>query len=279
MARAFHRHNAANLDVAFSVSYRFSPTEGFPVTTLAASELAKLANEDRFLLWIDVINWTEARTVLELGVWKGVFAQRILQNCPSVERYYMLDPWRHLDRWNKPANWSHDQFEEVYAEALARTDFAKDRRVILRGETTEVIDQIGDGELDLAYIDGDHTLKGISIDLVRTYPKVRAGGIVGGDDYSPTIWQHDPKFEPTLICPFAAYFAEAFGAALVVYPQNQFAIAKPANGGARDFRIVDTTGRYGEPLIGPQISRPLWAHHSKRVRRLVRPFSKAPFKG
>jgi len=52
---------------------------------------------------------------------------------------------------------------------VARGDFAASKRIILQGKTTEVIDQINDNELDFAYIDGDHTLKGITIDLIHTY--------------------------------------------------------------------------------------------------------------
>jgi hypothetical protein len=110
----------------------------------------------------------------------------------------MLDPWRHLDDWNKPANQDNSVFESFFQAAKAKTEFAAARRPILRGKTTEVIDQIADGELDFAYIDGDHTLKGITIDLVRVYPKVKVGGFIGGDDFSKTIWMHKTSFEPTL---------------------------------------------------------------------------------
>jgi hypothetical protein len=65
----------------------------------------------------------------------------------------------------------------------------------------EVIDQITDGELDLAYIDGDHKLKGISIDLIRVYPKVRVGGFLCGDDFTRSVWEHKTSFEPTLVFP------------------------------------------------------------------------------
>jgi hypothetical protein len=191
-------------------------------------------------------------SVLEIGVWKGEFAEHMLANCPSITHYYMLDPWQHLDRWNKPANVEQPAFEDIYAEALRRTDFAADRRIVLRGRTVDVIEQIPDSALDLAYIDGDHTLRGISIDMIRSYPKVRAGGIIGGDDYSPTIWQHALNFEPTLVCPFAANFAESYGAPIVVFPSNQFAIIKP-DGFSNDFRIIDTTGVYSEPAILPHV--------------------------
>ncbi len=194
--------------------------------------------------------------MLELGVYAGEFSEHILRHCPGVKRYYMLDPWKHLDNWNKPLNVNQAEFDKVYAEAMRRTDFAAERRVVLRGRTVEVIEQIPDGSLDLAYIDGDHTLKGISIDMIRTYPKVKPGGIIGGDDYSPTIWHHPERFEPTLVCPFAAYFAESIGTPLVIFEQDQFAMVKPAAFEA-DFRIIDTTSRYGAPVLKRQIRPPL----------------------
>jgi len=168
----------------------------------------------------------------------------------------MLDPWRHLDDWNKPSNNDQPKFDEIYAQAMARTDFVRERRIVLRGKTTEMIDEIPDQSLDIAYVDGDHTLRGIAIDLIRTYPKVRPGGILGGDDCTATIWQHEEKFEPTLVWPFAAHFAEGQGAPIVILPYNQFAIIKPSKSG-NDFRIIDTTQNYGERALLPQISKPV----------------------
>jgi hypothetical protein len=117
-----------------------------------------------------------------------------------------------------------------------------------------MVDKIPDAELDVAYIDGDHTLRGVSIDLILTYPKVRPGGILGGDDYTPTIWQHADNFEPSLVCPFAAYFAESQGAPIIILPYNQFVIIKPSKSG-NDFRVIDTTQRYGERTLLPQIMK------------------------
>jgi len=194
----------------------------------------------------------QATDFLELGVLRGAFAEHVLRQCPGIARYYMLDPWRHLDDWNKPANVAQAAFDDIKAEAMARTQFADERRIVLRGKTVEVIDEIGDRTLDIAYVDGDHTLRGIAIDLIRTYPKIRPGGILGGDDYTTSIWQHRDDFEPTLVCPFAAYFAESQDAPLVILPHNQFAIVKPSTAG-RHFRVLDTTGSYGVRALLPQI--------------------------
>mgnify|MGYP000479858618 CR=1 FL=1 len=51
----------------------------------------------------------------------------------------MLDPWRHLDNWNKPANKNNDMFEKFLSETKEKTDFAARKRIILRGKTTKVM--------------------------------------------------------------------------------------------------------------------------------------------
>jgi predicted O-methyltransferase YrrM len=218
------------------------------------ARVAALTGSCRGDIWSQIIQRLEANDVLELGVLRGAFAERILRDCQSITRYYMLDPWRHLDDWNKPANVDQTTFDEIYSLAMARTDFARERRIVLRGRTTEMIDKIADNSLDIAYVDGDHTLRGITIDLIRTYPKIRPGGILGGDDYTPTIWQHANNFEPTLVCPFAAYFAESHSAPIVILPHNQFAIIKPSEPGCH-FRVTDTTRGYGERSLLPQITK------------------------
>ncbi|HYA25079.1 MAG TPA: class I SAM-dependent methyltransferase [Terriglobales bacterium] len=201
------------------------------------------ASQSRIEFWAEFIHHTKIQRMVEVGVWKGDFAVNILQRCDCVNKYFMVDPWRHLDNWNKPANQNDALLDSFYEMTKARTEFAKDRRVILRGKTTEVIDQIKDGELDFAYIDGDHTLKGIAIDMVRVYPKIRTGGFLGGDDFSRTIWSHRTSFEPTLVFPFAVYFAEAVGATIYSLPNIQFLLHKTEQ---RTFGFVDLVGQYDD---------------------------------
>jgi hypothetical protein len=218
------------------------------------ARIATLRGTCREDLWLQIIERAQATVFLELGVFRGAFAEQMLRNCPSIANYYMIDPWRHLDDWNKPANVDQSEFDEIYAEAMERTAFAHERRIVLRGKTTEAIEHIPDATLDIAYIDADHSLRGIAIDLMRTYPKVRPGGILGGDDYTPTIWQHADHFEPSLVCPFAAYFAESCGAAMIIFPYNQFAIVKPLHGETA-FRVIDTTQSYGPRTLLAQVAR------------------------
>ena len=203
-------------------------------------------------LWTRFVGETGAATVAEIGVYRGQFAAKLLDGCPGIATYYMIDPWRNLADWNKPANKTDEVFEKFYAEAMERTDAHEAKRVVLRGTTTEVIDQIPDGSLDFAYIDGDHTLRGITVDLIKVFPKIREGGWIGGDDFSPSIWQHSEEYEPTLVFPLAVHFAEAVGAPIHGLAHKQFLIEKAADSG---HAIVDLTGRYGDLELKRQLDR------------------------
>ena len=200
-------------------------------------------SKSRLDFWVEFIQSIRAQRMAELGVYRGDFAAFALRHCASLNRYYMIDPWRHLSDWNKPANHDDSVLNAFFQETKAKTDFAAAKRVILRGKTTEVVNQIGDGELDFAYVDADHTLKGIAIDLIRIYPKIKVGGFLGGDDFTPSVWEHKSSFEPTLVFPFAVYFAEAVGATIYALPHAQFILRK-ADGD--HFAFVDLTGQYDD---------------------------------
>lgn len=228
-------------------------------------------SETRLELWASFLDRITAHKVAEIGVYRGAFAAHVLASCPAIETYYMIDPWRHLDDWNKPANRADRTFERFFEEAMDKTRDYERQRVVLRGRTTEVIDQIPDGSLDFAYIDGDHTLRGITVDLCRVHAKVCDGGWIGGDDFSRSIWQHGPKFEPTLVFPFAVYFAEAAGLRIHALPHAQFLIEKRPDAG---FEFVDLTGKYRHvDLLGAMTSQrtPSSAHAiASRFRRRLR---------
>lgn len=205
----------------------------------AGTEALISTARDRFEFWAEFIRERGLARVAEIGVRRGVFAERMLRQCPSIQRYYMVDPWQHLAGWNKRGNVSADQHEAFFHEAMERTAFADSRRRVLRTTTPQAAALLDD--IDFVYIDGDHTLRGITLDLVTLFGKVRAGGWIGGDDFTPSIWQHDRRYEPSLVFPFAVHFAEAMDCPIYGLPFDQFLMAK---GGG--FAFHDLTGRYGE---------------------------------
>jgi len=208
-------------------------------------------SSSRFDLMAALINEFEVKNFAEIGVWKGEFSEYILKNCPSIELYYMIDPWEHLSNWNKPCNLSSEELSSAYSEALERTEFARDKRVVLRMTTKEALAKLKPSELDAVYIDGDHTLRGISIDLISLYNKITPSGYILGDDFSPTIWQHSIDFEPTGVFPFAVYFAEAKDDLICGLPFIQFLISKSVE--PCEFEFYDFTGNYQDTSMLNQV--------------------------
>jgi hypothetical protein len=184
--------------------------------------------------------------------------------CPAIERYFMIDPWRPLERWNKPLNVSPAEFDACLEDAMVRTETHAGKRVVLRGTTLEMIDQIPDDGLDFAYIDGDHTLRGITIDLLSIWPKLKPGGIIGGDDFVPSVWQHPARYEPTLVFPYAVYFAEAMDVPITALPYEQFMIEKRS-----PFSFADPSNKYGNLELAGELRPPRELFKLRRSRGAV----------
>jgi hypothetical protein len=222
--------------------------------TITHDDLTELVGSatDRLGFWVSFLSRLEPQHVAEIGVFRGAFAEELLNRVPSISAYYMVDPWRHLDDWNKPANRDDPEFERIFERAMSRTEEHAHKRQVLRGRTVEVLDKIADEQLDFLYIDGDHTLRGITIDLVNGFGKVRPNGWVGGDDFTRTIWQHGQDFEPTMVFPFAVYFAEAVGCPVYALPYRQFLIEKSPEKG---FAFIDLTGSYPSPDLLSQLKK------------------------
>lgn len=119
-----------------------------------------------------MINCIDVQNLVEIGVYRGEFSEKILRICEGIKKYYMLGPWRNLANWDEPANVDDSTFNEYFDEAMRVTEFASKKRVVLRGKTTEIIDEIADNSLDFSYIDGHHTFRGVTIDLIKVFQKV-----------------------------------------------------------------------------------------------------------
>lgn len=91
-------------------------------------------SDSRFDLWIHLLESFKVKSMAEVGVYKGDYAFQILQHCDSIEKYYMIDPWRHLQDWKKPTNKNSNTFETFLLETQEKTSFAANKTVILRGK-------------------------------------------------------------------------------------------------------------------------------------------------
>ena len=59
-----------------------------------------------------------------------------------------------------------------------------DKVEFIRKLSENATEHIEDGSLDFMYIDGNHQYEFVKKDIELYYPKVKKGGIIGGDDYT-----------------------------------------------------------------------------------------------
>src|SRR5438874_865261 len=89
--------------------------------SLTPSRIARLivGSPSRFDLWLRLLHTASLECAAEIGVWKGDFAQAILNNFGTVTKYYMIDPWAHLPDWNKPFNVNDQTFCSLFRRGNA----------------------------------------------------------------------------------------------------------------------------------------------------------------
>jgi len=112
---------------------------------------------------------------------------------------------------------------------------------------------IAQESLDMAYIDGDHTLRDTTIDMMLMFEKIRPGGLLGGDDFVKSDRQHRPDFDPTFVCPFAVFFAGAMNVLIVALPFSQFLILK---GSSMGFELIHFADGYRNLKLNKMMRSP-----------------------
>ena len=167
----------------------------------------------------------------EIGVWEGQFSRRILDECAPVT-LHLIDPWQYMPEFGNTGfgRKKNEHLMEVKYQEVARA-FADDLRVVIHRATSEVaLSAMPDGSLDWVYIDGNHNEPFIGNDIALCLRKVRADGIIAGDDFN---WQSEASGAPVRRAVEAAVAALGSQATLKVIA-NQWMIRLNRSGGARD---------------------------------------------
>ena len=121
-------------------------------------------------------------TAAEVGVFYGHTSEALLREFPQL-RLWMIDPWRPYDAQSSLGSQSASAFETAMASAMCWTEFARDRRFVLREPSPKCAARFCDGELDFVFIDGNHCYEAVCADIFAWWPKVRSGGLLTGHDY------------------------------------------------------------------------------------------------
>jgi predicted O-methyltransferase YrrM len=126
---------------------------------------------------------------LEVGSFEGrgaLMIEKIL--CQhDASRVYCVDPWEDLYvKGDNRFNSIDKLFAGQYDRFLQNTK-GSSKIVPLRGKSDDMIKTVP-GEIDFAYIDGDHSPEQVYKDGVNTMVKMKSGGVMVFDDY---LWEHN----------------------------------------------------------------------------------------
>lgn len=119
-------------------------------------------------------------TYVEVGVYRGVNVDSVLAGL-IVGKAYLIDAWGMTDFFLCELRTRLDG-DTMYEEVKAKYADRPEQIEIIRA-TSAIASVLVPNNLDLVYIDADHSYEGVQQDLAIWYPKVRAGGILAGDDY------------------------------------------------------------------------------------------------
>ena len=118
----------------------------------------------------------------EVGVFDGHTSENLLRALPELT-LWMVDPWRPFEDQSVFGEMNAERFELMLFAATWWTEFARDRRFILREGSPPAAFRFADASLDFAFIDGDHVYDAVCADLNAWWPKIRPGGLLTGHDY------------------------------------------------------------------------------------------------
>lgn len=122
----------------------------------------------------------------ELGVYKGALSKRLLIR--KDLHLLMVDSWGvYRDGYAQSddyhARTSADDHDGAMRMATGLTDFAADRREIIRSDSVAAAANVPDGSLDFVFVDADHTYEGCMADIKAWFPKIKPGGLLCGHDF------------------------------------------------------------------------------------------------
>lgn len=128
----------------------------------------------------------------EIGVHRGEFSKIFLNNWKGREMF-LVDPWYSIPGYEQQeaclADCDGDRNKDLeYCKKLLLQH--KDRTIFMRvtSERAAKMAMMKDNSLDFVYIDGDHRMDMVWLDLHKWWKKLKPGGILAGHDFLC----HDP---------------------------------------------------------------------------------------
>jgi predicted O-methyltransferase YrrM len=120
---------------------------------------------------------------LEIGTFFGANVISVANSygSHSNSKLYCIDPWTDYDEYPEYKNQQETIFN-CFIHNVTNSEH-KDKMIINRGYSNNVIPTLQDNFFDIIYIDGNHEPEYVLEDAVLSFRKLKVGGIMIFDDY------------------------------------------------------------------------------------------------
>lgn len=124
-------------------------------------------------------------TGVEIGTSLGINAEAMLKQM-NIKKLYLIDPYITYKGYEEEARWiinRYGTFSEIERKMKKRLKKYQDRYTLIKKKSSEAVKELP-SNLDFVYIDGNHEYDYVMKDMELYYPKIKEGGILGGDDFN-----------------------------------------------------------------------------------------------
>lgn len=116
-------------------------------------------------------------TWVELGVLRGEFSVKLLE-IGMAKSLIMVDLWDAVDIYSKA-----DAEKNLELTKMNMLQFDFSRFEIWKMSTVQASTEVRNGSISFVYIDASHSYADVKADIEAWWPKLKVGGLMGGDDY------------------------------------------------------------------------------------------------
>jgi len=135
---------------------------------------------------IDLLKGRPHAVGAEVGVFRGVFAAKLLAALPGIKTYYAIDPWEMYDDHYKTLQRNSCERtvnqNNAYKQFLNRVKPWQNKIVVLRKMSMDALIDVPDESLDWVFVDANHSYEYSKADILGWSPKVKPGGLISGHD-------------------------------------------------------------------------------------------------
>lgn len=138
-------------------------------------------------IYKDIVEQADENSLfVEIGSFKGrssaFMAVEILNSGKKIQ-FDCIDPMIPIGHYENSASTNPEEWLGYSADDFhKRMEPVKGYYNLKQMTSAEAASQYADGSIDFLMVDGDHSFEGVKQDLLHFLPKMRAGGLIAGDD-------------------------------------------------------------------------------------------------